>query len=291
MSDVESTTLLDSAWAAGFRRFDTAPSYGFGRSEVAVGELIRRRAAGDAGDVVITTKVGIAPVGPPSAAVRAAKAAARRLPASLQNRLRGNERPTAQGRFDPDQVAATVETALARLGRIDRLQLHEVQPADITPALCDRLAGYVARGDVGLVGVATSNELTAQCLAVAPELLRAAHVAIGLFAPDPGLPDGLAVRVGHGLLGAGGRDVATVRDRLAADPELGRRWQDAVAACGWIPADAAIARALFARAVSTGATDVIVATSRPAILPTLLDVGAAGPLPLDVAAVLDEIRR
>ena len=172
-------------------------------------------------------------------------------------------------------------------------------PADITSDLLGLLSGYVERGDVGLVGVATSNERTGDCLAVAPELLTAAHIAVGIFAAEPTLPAALPVRVGHGLLGPGGRDVGTLRAGLQAEPSLRRRWRDALITAGWLGADpapdadlegAVIARALFARAIGSGVDDVIVATSRRTQLPALLDVAASGPLPPAVGAVLAQIR-
>jgi len=42
-SDEEAFALMDAAWEAGVRRFDTASSYGGGRSERAIGKWIASR--------------------------------------------------------------------------------------------------------------------------------------------------------------------------------------------------------------------------------------------------------
>jgi len=64
---------------------DTAPSYGHGRSEERVGVAL----AGLARRPLVTTKVGLEPARDPSPLLGAAKAASRRLPAVVQQRLRG----------------------------------------------------------------------------------------------------------------------------------------------------------------------------------------------------------
>jgi D-threo-aldose 1-dehydrogenase len=51
----DAEAVLDSAWSAGLRFFDTAPYYGYGLSERRVGERLRRRRPGE---FVLSTKVG-----------------------------------------------------------------------------------------------------------------------------------------------------------------------------------------------------------------------------------------
>src|ERR1035438_8960391 len=53
----ESLGLLEAAFDAGIRHFDTAPSYGSGQSEGCLGEFLSRHR----NTVTITTKYGIAP--------------------------------------------------------------------------------------------------------------------------------------------------------------------------------------------------------------------------------------
>lgn len=52
VSEQDATELLQAAWQAGFRYYDTAPHYGQGLSERRVGDMLRGR------DYVLSTKVG-----------------------------------------------------------------------------------------------------------------------------------------------------------------------------------------------------------------------------------------
>ena len=51
----ERRNVLAAAYASGIRHFDTAPIYGFGESERALGEFLR----GQRGSVTVTTKFGL----------------------------------------------------------------------------------------------------------------------------------------------------------------------------------------------------------------------------------------
>ena len=63
MSDAAARETLDTAIELGIRYFDTAPYYGFGLSELRVGEALRGRT-----DVVLSTKAGrLLKPAPPSA--------------------------------------------------------------------------------------------------------------------------------------------------------------------------------------------------------------------------------
>lgn len=55
ISDAEADAILDRAWAAGIRYFDTAPLYGFGLSETRLNRFLRDKKRDD---VVLSTKVG-----------------------------------------------------------------------------------------------------------------------------------------------------------------------------------------------------------------------------------------
>ncbi len=269
--------LLEAAVTAGATRLDTAPSYGHGASEA----LVARVAA--AAGVPVTTKVGLEPVPPPSAAKAAAGRVLRALPAPVGRAVRaaraaratatgGPGAPgAATGRFTTGAVRASVERslrALAPAGRIDRLLLHEVAPGDLTDELLALLAGYRTAGDVGELGVATQNQLTAACLARAPELLSVAHVSASLRGPAvPAVPAGVHL-AGHGLLGAAGTDLAAARRALR------RR------AAGPLD-DGALAAAVLRLAATQGAglPEVVVATRR------LDRVAAAVTAPADPGAL------
>lgn len=55
VSDAEAAAVLERAWDAGIRYFDTAPHYGRGRSEARLGAFLKGKARGD---YVLSTKVG-----------------------------------------------------------------------------------------------------------------------------------------------------------------------------------------------------------------------------------------
>lgn len=55
VTEEESRQVIDAAWDAGLRYFDTAPLYGFGLSELRIGQALRWR---DRDDFVLSSKVG-----------------------------------------------------------------------------------------------------------------------------------------------------------------------------------------------------------------------------------------
>ena len=94
--------------------------------------------------------------------------------------------------------------------------LHEVTPVDITDELLTCLSTYVRDGDVGQIGIATSNALTEACVRQAPQIFTAVHFAAGPFATPITLPDTVTARVGHGIFGPAGIPAPIVQ-RLNAD--------------------------------------------------------------------------
>ncbi len=55
VDDESAQRILDAAWGAGVRYYDTAPHYGLGLSERRLGEMLRRRPRDE---FVLSTKVG-----------------------------------------------------------------------------------------------------------------------------------------------------------------------------------------------------------------------------------------
>jgi hypothetical protein len=276
-----SRALLQAAWAAGVRRYDTAPSYGGGASEAAVGAL----PTSGADTTFVTTKVGLWPQ-PPAAGPKALlKRAAARLPGPVKDRLRSAVHGDVRGSFGLEDVRASVECSLRLLGPVDRLLLHEVHPDDITPELLTLLSGYLSRGDVGALGVATQNSRTAEALVRGSELLTVAHVEAGPLSPPVAWPAHVQVRVGHGVLGPGAAHLRALQVVLA-EPGPGAAWREATAGTAWAGADG-LALALLARPSDVVVDEVIVATSRlQALLPTLAAAGGPPP-PAPVLAALD----
>ena len=111
VSDDEATNILTTAWANGFRYFDTAPHYGLGLSERRVGDALR-----GSSDYVLSTKVG--------RMLRPAGYAAERhgfispMPFDIEYD------------YSYDGVMRSFEDSLQRLGldRIDILFMHDIGP-------------------------------------------------------------------------------------------------------------------------------------------------------------------
>ena len=113
--------LMDAAWDAGIRLFDTAASYGGGRSERWVGEWMRDRGRRP----VVATKVFHSVTGDSS------------------------DRGLA-----PDRIERELHGSLERLGldRVDLYLIHEPDPETPLEATLEALDGHVRAGRVGAIG-------------------------------------------------------------------------------------------------------------------------------------------
>jgi aryl-alcohol dehydrogenase-like predicted oxidoreductase len=132
--------LLEEAFSLGVTYFDTAPLYGRGGAEAAVGRFAARRR--DA--VAIATKLGL--------------------------EWSGTVRRRVVRRFDADSAQRRLETSLRvlRTDRVDVLLLHEPEPADVSSDLVEFLLGAVESGRVGAIGVGADATATAAIVADRP---------------------------------------------------------------------------------------------------------------------------
>jgi aryl-alcohol dehydrogenase-like predicted oxidoreductase len=97
----EAIELLEFAFELGVRYFDTAPSYGDGLSEERLGRFVKSLPSGQRGDVRVATKFG-------------------------EHWSSTSGEPYADHGWDA--LCRSLERSLARLGRIDVLQLHKTTP-------------------------------------------------------------------------------------------------------------------------------------------------------------------
>ncbi len=188
----ESLRLLEVAYDAGIRYFDTAPMYGYGAAEEVLGEFIRTRRD----RVTIVTKFGIEPP-KRSTAMKVMKTVAKgvvSLAPSLRSKLSQRAaQMVSHGNFTLPYAAMSLSRSLAALktAHIDIFFMHEVVLEQITPELIDFLQAAVERGDIGRFGAATGGE----------EMLRILRCGVA-----PGtvsqFPDKIAVEAIH-LLPAG----------------------------------------------------------------------------------------
>jgi D-threo-aldose 1-dehydrogenase len=113
ITEDEAHAVLEGAWAAGVRYFDTAPLYGLGLSESRINHFLRGKPRGD---YVISTKVGrLLSAVPPGQGDGAGK---------------WIEVPSRRERFDysHDGVLRSLDASLERLGldRVDLLYVHDL---------------------------------------------------------------------------------------------------------------------------------------------------------------------
>ena len=113
ITEDEAQAVLEGAWAAGVRYFDTAPLYGLGLSETRINRFLRGKPRAD---YVISTKVGrLLSAVPPGQGDGAGK---------------WIDVPSRRERFDysHDGVLRSLEASLERLGldRIDLLYVHDL---------------------------------------------------------------------------------------------------------------------------------------------------------------------
>ncbi|MFC4245201.1 aldo/keto reductase [Gryllotalpicola reticulitermitis] len=112
-SDVAAWALLDAAWAAGVRHFDTAPHYGLGLSERRLGEFLRTKPRSA---FTVSTKVGRMLVPNPGGANQIDDEGFV-VPATLRR----------EWDFSADGVRASLEASLERLGldHVDTVLIHD----------------------------------------------------------------------------------------------------------------------------------------------------------------------
>ena len=160
--------LIETALETGIRHFDTAPAYGNGHSEAALGMVL----AGVC-DVTITTKIGIArsdSISAPHAASVAYRRFIRPLlshfPRVKSHLLRLTEwrvprvPPTApviqRRRLVPDEVLRNLDESLKRLKRdtVNLYLIHEPDQIELTDELRELFANLQKDGVIGAYGLA-----------------------------------------------------------------------------------------------------------------------------------------
>jgi len=110
VTDEEAHRVIEAAWQAGIRFFDTAPLYGFGLSEARLGAVLGTKPRGE---FVLSTKVG-----------RLLRAGA---PAEPGQAWKGTPPLNPAFDFSYDAVMRSVEESLSRLGmdHVDMLLIHD----------------------------------------------------------------------------------------------------------------------------------------------------------------------
>ncbi len=146
LTDDDAWAVLDAAWEAGIRFFDTAPHYGLGLSERRLGAFLRTKPRGE---YVLSTKAG-----------RLLRPNPDHVPGGLDT---GNDFhvPDDVRRvwdFSEHGIRASLEESRERLGieRIDLLYLHDPERHDLDLALAEAFPALEAlrsEGEVAAIGI------------------------------------------------------------------------------------------------------------------------------------------
>jgi hypothetical protein len=148
-STQERLQLLECAYHAGIRHYDTAPYYGYGEAERALGEFLRKKRD----QVTVTTKFGIQP--PAMVRNRLVNQLARKI-LGLAPSLRATLSKKAQNlsktaSFSAEAARKSLEQSLKSLGtdRIDLFLLHEPNLHDAgSSEILEFLEREVTRGTI-----------------------------------------------------------------------------------------------------------------------------------------------
>jgi D-threo-aldose 1-dehydrogenase len=208
VDDESARQLLDAAWDAGIRYYDTAPHYGLGLSERRLGEMLRSRPREE---FVLSTKVGRLLVPDPEGAGR------------RDDDL--FEVPADHRRvwdFSESGIRRSLEESLRRLGldSVDVLYLHDVERSgDARQAIDSGVRALARMRDEGLVraiGIGSSDlgaiEHAVRTDAVDLVMLPGRYTLLEAPAQDVVLP--LCEEKGVGIV-----NVAVFNSGLLATPE------------------------------------------------------------------------
>jgi D-threo-aldose 1-dehydrogenase len=139
VTDREARAVVDAAWEAGVRIFDTAPHYGLGLAEQRLGAALKDRPRAE---FVLSTKVGRLLVPQPEGAGRLDDDGFA-VPATLRR----------EWDFSADGVRRSLDSSLERLGldRVDVVYLHD--PDDHgDQAVNEAMPALVALREQGVIG-------------------------------------------------------------------------------------------------------------------------------------------
>lgn len=196
--------LLEAAFDVGFRHVDTAPSYGLGAAEGALGRFLKGRRE----RVTVATKFGLE-VTVPGPLMRLAQRPARMLLKRFPG-LRGSATQSVgkslhrPADFSVDAAERSLTESLSALGTdyVDLLHLHEVRtPDELSEPLLDWLGRQRESGRVRNVGVATSVEGAAAVVGAFPGRFDVVQAPSSILEPAGPALDGLDApfRITHGV--------------------------------------------------------------------------------------------
>ncbi|MFC4222323.1 aldo/keto reductase [Lysinibacter cavernae] len=157
LSDEQAGAVLEAAWDAGIRYFDTAPHYGLGLSERRLGDFLRTKPRHE---YVLSTKVG--------RLLRPNPEGAGGL--DLDNSFVVPSDVKRVWDFSADGVRMSIEESIERMGidRFDVLYLHDPERADVALPLSERigsaLSALVSLRDEGVTDAIGVGSMVSEAL-------------------------------------------------------------------------------------------------------------------------------
>jgi D-threo-aldose 1-dehydrogenase len=158
LTDDESWAILDAAWDAGIRYFDTAPHYGLGLSERRLGAFLQTKPRDE---FVVSTKAGRLLRPNPDDDGGLDLAADFHVPTTLRR----------EWDFSAAGIRASLDESLERLGldRVDILYLHDPERHDLDLALREGFPALQQLRDEGAVDAVGIGSMVSPALAAAVE--------------------------------------------------------------------------------------------------------------------------
>jgi D-threo-aldose 1-dehydrogenase len=172
MPDYKATAVVEAAWDAGVRYFDTAPHYGLGLSERRLGSVLRDKPRQE---FVVSTKVGRLLEPKQGVLMGGTDQKAEQAPEAPRD-SEGFDVPAASRRvwdFSERGVRQSIEESLERLGLdyVDIAYLHDADVHDLAAGIRDGLPALEklrAEGLVRAIGVGlNSAEAALDCVEAA----------------------------------------------------------------------------------------------------------------------------
>src|ERR1700675_1596967 len=206
--------VLQTAFEAGVRHFDTARYYGYGEGEGILGRFLKSRRS----EVTISTKFGIEPPRRTTAlgvGLYFGRQIVRLLPGMRGFLQRGTQSLAKSGAFSAQQAQVSLETSLGELGtdHIDFYLLHDYIVGEKPPdELLAFLDNSIKAGKIRSFGIGTSFENVLQALERQPRLCTVLQFQNSVLTRNSDhLPRGNSDRliITHGALGGSYRSVLT----------------------------------------------------------------------------------
>lgn len=217
--------LLEAAYDAGIRHFDTAAYYGMGEAESALGAFLATRRS----EVTITTKTGIEPPSTRSAyrvAVAAGRKFVRALPITKPLFQSATRQMIRVGAFSPTDVVRSLDRSLMalRTDYIDFFLLHDYSLQGASEELVDTLVRTVTAGKIRSFGIGAPFKDVVQVVNEEPRLARVIQFensALRRNLDDLPNTDNHRLVITHGALSDSFRLIVS---SLQQDPAKSRRW-------------------------------------------------------------------